>query len=214
MSRKRRKEPEFVSLCGDCPPPVKPAWVIQSARTDLATGEKVVAKAEGIGWKVHTLVEKFDGDYTAEEIARLGIKPVEVVESFGNMLMNAGAQRLIDQLIGATTAPFNNTNSRLGVGNSSTAESASQTDLQAAAGSSNRQFKVMDATYPSRSNQTVTFKSTFASGEAQFAWNEWCIDRGTADGTTVTAPMFNRKVSSLGTKGAVAWALTVTITPT
>lgn len=188
-------EPQIVSLCKDCPPPVP-------------------APAEALNWKVETTVEKYDGDYTAEEIERLGIEPVEVVHSKGNLLTNAGAQRLIDQLIGATTTPFDNTHARLGVGDSSTAAAASQTDLQAAAGSTHRQFKVMDATYPSRSSQTVTFKSTFASGEAQFAWREWCIDRGTANGTTVTAPMFNRKVdTSLGTKGAVAWTLTVSITP-
>jgi len=164
---------------------------------------------------VETLVEKYDADYTAEQIAKQGIEPVEVVRVSGNLLMKAGAQRLIDQLIGVTTLPFNNANSRLGVGNSATAEVNTHTDLQAVAGAANRQFKVMDATYPSRLNETVTWKSTFAAADAQFAWNEWCIDRGTANGTTVTAPMFNRKVpaTSMGTKGAVAWALTVSITP-
>ena len=178
--------------------------------------KKLDTKSESFEWHVETMVEKFDGDYTAQEIAEQGIKPVEVVKVGGNMVLTAGIQRLIDQFIGATTAPFNNTNARLGVGNSNTAASAGQTDLQASAGAGNRQFKVMDATYPLRSSQTMTFKSTFASGEAQFAWLEIGIDRGTADGTTVTAPLFSRKVPSggLGTKGAVAWALTISITPT
>ena len=194
----QRVEPDAVSLCADCPDkePVRPV--------------------EHLNWQVETTVEKYDAAWTAEEIAegRAG-QPIEVVRDHGNLLMNVGAQRLIDQLIGVTTLPFDNTHCRLGVGDSSTAVAASQTDLQAAAGATHRQFKMMDATYPSRSDQTMTFKATFASGEAQFAWNEWCIDQGTADGTTVTAPMLNRKVPSggLGTKGAVSWVLTVAITP-
>lgn len=202
-------EPEIVQLPVDCCPDEG-----EGAEDPKDLYEGTPMKTEALGWKVRTMVEKFDGDYTAEEIAARGIKPVEVFHERGNLVTNAGIQRIIDQLIGATTAPYNNTNCRLGVGNSSTAASAGQTDLQASAGSSNRQFKMMDSTYPSRSSQTMTFKATFASGEAQFAWNEWCIDKGTADGTTVTAPMLNRKVSSMGTKGAVSWALTVTITPT
>jgi hypothetical protein len=137
----------------------------------------------------------------------------EIVESIdGNLLLNAGIQAMEDQLIGVTTSPFNNANTRLGVGNSATAEAATQVDLQAAAGAANRQFKLMNATYPSRSAQTITFQSDFASGEANFIWNEWGIDRGNANGTTVTAPMLNRKVASLGTKSTGTWTLTATLT--
>jgi hypothetical protein len=209
-----------VDLCVDCPPKEQKFIISHQpsefTENDPHVTDQIVEDVPKPGnWGVETIVEKYDGDYTAEEIQRLGIKPVEVVRSTGNLLMNAGAQRLIDQLIGATTLPFDNTHARLGVGNSSTAAVATHTDLQAAAGAGNRQFKMVDATFPSRASQTVTFKATFAAGEAQFAWLEWCIDRGTADGTTVTAPMFNRKVpvGGLGTKGAVSWALTVTITP-
>lgn len=138
----------------------------------------------------------------AEELA--------VVE--GNLLLNAGIQAIEDQLIGATTSPFNNANTRLGVGNSSTAEAATQTDLQAIAGAANRQFKLMNATFPSRASQTLSFQSDYTSGEANFIWNEWGIDRGNANGTTVTAPMLNRKVASLGTKATGTWTLTATLT--
>ena len=90
-----------------------------------------------------------------------------------------------------------------------------QTDLQAAAGSANRQFKVMDATYPSASGGVVTARSTFATGEANFVWNEWGLDIGTptvTDGTTVNAVLLNRKVESLGTKVSGSWVLTVSVT--
>ena len=73
----------------------------------------------------------------------------------------------------------------------------------------------MDATFPTTSNGVITFKSTYASGEANFVWNEWCVDIGTptvTDGTTVNALMLNRKVASLGTKASGSWVLTATIT--
>jgi hypothetical protein len=130
----------------------------------------------------------------------------------GNLLLNAGIAHMLDQLTGAITDPLNNANTRLGVGNSATAEAATQTDLQAAAGAGNRQFKLMNATYPSRSAQTESFQSDFTTGEANFVWNEWGVDNGNANGTTVTAPMLNRKVASLGTKTTGTWTLTGQLT--
>lgn len=176
---------------------------------DTPVGEK-------IHWKVLTTVDKYKGDYASEaDILAAGIEAYERVTSEGNLLMNAGIQRMLDLLIGAGGQALDNTHARLGVGNSSTAESASQTDLQASAGSSNRQFVTMDATFPSRSSQTLTFKASFTSTLGNFQWLEWCIDAGTANGTTVTAPMLNRKVPSggMGTKSSgTTWVLTVTIT--
>lgn len=176
----------------------------------------------------HSLVEKWSEEaceFTRKRLWLPELVPVpsfdlrrfveaeEVVEIASNLLLNAGIQRWLDQLVGATTTPFNNANCRLGVGNSATAEAATQTDLQAAAGGANRQFKLMNATFPSRASQTESFQSDFTSGEANFVWNEWGIDNGNANGTTVTAPMFNRKVASLGTKATGTWTLTVTVTP-
>jgi hypothetical protein len=146
------------------------------------------------------------------ELRRL-VGAAEVVEEVpGNLLLNAGIAHILDQLHGATTDPLNNANCRLGVGNSATAEAATQTDLQAAAGAANRQFKLMNATFPSRSAQTESYQSDYTSGEANFIWNEWGVDNGNATGTTVVAPMINRKVASLGTKATGTWTLTGTLT--
>lgn len=180
-------------------------------------------------WTPVARVEKFDDDATqwvarksgllapsADVIAAYGVEPYEVLEVPGNLLTTAGLDRLTKLLLntGSPTA-LTATTARIGVGNSSTAEAVGQTDLQAAAGSSNRQFKVMDSTYPQQANGVVTLKSSFATGEANFVWAEWCVDIGTAtvtDGTTVNACMLNRKVAALGTKASGTWALTVTIT--
>lgn len=100
---------------------------------------------------------------------------------------------------------INAANAYLGVGDSSTAFGASQTDLQAA---SNKTRKAMDSTYPSRSSNVLTFRSTFATGDANYTWAEWGIFNGSSGGT-----MFSRKVEALGTKtSAQSWVLTATVT--
>ena len=128
----------------------------------------------------------------------------------GNLLLNVGIQRLEDLTMIATlltnqtaTNTWSNANAQLGVGDSSTAEAASQTALQAA---TNKLFKGMNATYPSRSGQQVSFQSDFLTAEANYVWAEWCISQGA--GTT----LLNRKVAALGTKASGTWTLTVTLT--
>lgn len=167
------------------------------------------AKKEAFTWEAHGTVEKWHdtADYEA------GAEPDEVVEAPGNSLLTAGIARLEDLLIGAGGQAYDNTHTRIGVGNSTSGVSISDTDLFASSGSSNRQFMVMDATYPSRSGSVITFRATFGTSVGNFAWQEWGIDGGTVNGTTVTAPLLNRKVVSLGTKsGGATWVFTVTIT--
>ena len=106
---------------------------------------------------------------------------------------------------GAGGTAFNNANSYIGVGDSTTAFSAGHTDLQAA---TNKFRKAMDATYPQVAANVQTFRSTFATGDANFAWQEWGVFNASSGGT-----MMNRKVESLGTKtSAQSWQVTVTIT--
>lgn len=130
--------------------------------------------------------------------------PYEVIEGEGNLLVNAGIQLMLDKLIGAAGTVFDNTNAYIGVGDSTTAAAASQTDLQAA---TNKVRVGMDATYPSRSGQTMTWRSTFGSGQGNFHWQEWAIFNAAAAGT-----MLNRKVEDLGTKASGSWTLAVSVT--
>lgn len=107
-------------------------------------------------------------------------------------------------LIGAAYTAFNNANAYLGVGDSSTAHAISQTDLQAA---TNKLRKAMDATFPTNSSGTLTFKSTFATTDANWAWAEWGVFNASSAGT-----MLSRKVQALGTKpSSEQWVLTVTV---
>ena len=143
----------------------------------------------------------------------------ECAEIQGNLLLNEGIQRLEDMTMIATVTsnqvagnPWSNANAYTGVGDSNTAEAATQVELQAA---SNRWYNAMNATYPSRSNQTVSFQSDFTSAQANYVWAEWAIAAGATSpgalGGSGTINL-NRKVAALGTKSTGTWTLTAQIT--
>lgn len=122
-------------------------------------------------------------------------------------LTNAGRDFIAQDIIGESVTEFNNANAHLGVGDSNTAFAATQTDLQAA---SNKVRQAMEATYPQRATNVLTFRSLFGTGAANFAWEEWGTFNAASSGT-----MLNRKVESLGTKtSAQSWQFTVTLTVT
>lgn len=155
---------------------------------------------------------------TSEMLRKYIGDPEEVVDIPGNLLVNEGIQRLLDLAIAAISNQtaanaWGNTNSYLGVGDSSTAEAATQTELQAA---TNRFYKGMNATFPSRSNQTVTWQADFTTSEANFVWAEWSVSAGatTASGAgfTTGTTNLNRKVQSLGTKSSGTWTLSGQLT--
>lgn len=201
---------------------------------DLAHGEdsaRVAAAAGGrdsILWRPVATVQKYAEDKVQWVIDRTGIAvpdgallesmvdPDEVAVSVGNLLTTAGLNRITSLIIGAGGQAATNTASRLGTGNGSTAAAVGNTDLAAAAGSTNRWFQIMDATYPTQANGVLTFRSTFASADGNYAWNEWGVDIGTPTVTSsavVAATLLNRKVESLGTKvSGASWVLTATIT--
>lgn len=172
----------------------------------LADLMALLGKRDSVRWKCDWSIAKFDGDYTGEQIdAGLAGTPFEVIEEHGNLLTTAGATILWNALIGTGITAFSNANAYIGVGDSTTAETVGQTDLQAA---SNKLRKVMDATYPQVSTNSVVFRSTFASADANWTWQEWGVFNAAAAGT-----MLNRKVAANGTKAAGAsWQFSVTLT--
>lgn len=186
--------------------------------------------ADTLHWSPVAHVEKFDVEQTEwvksrtgllapqhADFIRLGVRPVDTATDEGNLITTVGLNRLTSLLIGAGGQALSNTATRLGVGNGVWSAAVGDTDLGATAGSSNRWFQVMDATYPQQANGVLTVKATFASADGNFAWNEWGIDVDTPTVTsaaTVNALFFNHKTSAdLGTKTAgSSWALTVTVT--
>jgi hypothetical protein len=120
-------------------------------------------------------------------------------------LTNAGRNFIAKAIIADSPTPFDNTNAYLGAGDSTTAFDVSHTDLQA---SSNKVRKAMEAGYPQRSTNVLTFRALFGTGEANFAWNEWALFNAAAAGE-----MLCRKVEALGTKANTqSWQLTAQIT--
>lgn len=120
-------------------------------------------------------------------------------------LTNSALTYIAQAIINDSPTFFNNANAYLAVGDSTTAFTASQTDLQA---TTNKLRKKVDATYPTRDNNSLTFKATFNTTDANWNWNEWGVFNASTEGV-----MLNRKVENLGTKTSSAtWVFTVTLT--
>lgn len=188
-----------------------PKWEAQRPLVEAARQHEVAV------WIGRAVVDKYEGDWTGAQIdAGLAGDPYERVIGTPQLLTYGGASCLWECLIGNGTGTaaqtltfFNNGNAYIGVGDSSTAAAATQTDLQAG---SNKLRKAMDSTYPQHTDATtsgaasIVFRSTFGSSDANFAWAEWAIFNGSSGGR-----MLNRKVESLGTKSTGSWVLALTL---
>ncbi len=120
-------------------------------------------------------------------------------------LTNAGRDFIAKAIIDDSPTPFDNTNAYIGAGDSTATFAAAQTDLQA---STNKLRKGMEAGYPQRTGNVLTFRALFGTGEGNFAWGEWGIFNHASAGE-----MLSRIVESLGTKeNTQSWQFTVDIT--
>jgi roadblock/LC7 domain-containing protein len=163
-------------------------------------------------WHPHWKIERYASEadrlagkvYSPEEAMRLFGAP-QVTEWKGNLLLNAGITVLLNLLGGIAATAFSNANAYIGVGDSSTAAAATQTNLQAA---TNKAYVAMNTGYPSVSSQTITFQATFGSAAGNYAWNEFIVANGSG-GTTA----LNRVVSAQGTKASgQSWTVSLAIT--
>jgi hypothetical protein len=136
----------------------------------------------------------------------LGERPVETLSFTGNLMLNEGLNLLWTLVCGGTGTPYSNANARIGVGDGTATESADQTGLQG----TNKYFKGMDSGYPVYgSAQKATWRATFGTDEANFAWNEITVVNGPDD----TYVNLNRKVQAMGTKASGSvWIATLEIT--
>tara|TARA_Y100001947_G_C10317209_1_gene294396 strand:- start:82 stop:600 length:519 start_codon:yes stop_codon:yes gene_type:complete len=159
-------------------------------------------------WGVVATVEKW---HNAADRA-LGLPPDDTITTEDNLLVNGGIQNLLDLLCDIGSVTDYGSGSYIGVGTSTTAALATHAGLQA--GDANKKYKAMESTFPSRVNQTMTWKSVWGSAEGNFAWEEWSIrSASSGSGGEDTGTALNRKVASLGTKASGSeWTLTVTIT--
>lgn len=123
-------------------------------------------------------------------------------------LVNTGRNYMANALIANPTTLFDVTNATIGVGNSSTAYSAAQTDLIGGS----KAYEVVDSA-PTIATNVLTFVATFGTAVANFAWEEWGVFNSAGVAPTGGDIMLNRKVESLGTKtSAQSWEITATLT--
>lgn len=171
------------------------------------TDELWTPPRDGIRWYGRATVAKYLDDDDLTPITALGAygprraTPYEVLEG-DNLLLTAGATLVLQRLAGITATAIDATNGRMCVGDSATAASAGQTDLQAA---TNKFRQVFDAV-PSVTGAQLQAVCTFGTGVANFAWNE-CGLANAASGATLV----NRLVQSFGTKAGLQWILTFTV---
>ena len=146
------------------------------------------------GFSIEDVIGMFPRAYVSTEIMQ------------DNVALNEGLGELIDIICGlGTPAKWDNSNARLGVGNSNTVAQATDTGLLGAS----KTFKAMDATYPQRASQTAEWRATFGSAEGNHAWEEFTVVNAADD----TGKNLNRKVESKGTKASgETWTLSLKIT--
>lgn len=123
-------------------------------------------------------------------------------------LQSLASEMMADAIIGGTAFDkFNNANSRIGVGDSTTAHNPSQQDLVAV---SNKLRKTVDSGYPVRNGSELEFQATFDENEANFSWQERGLFNAASGGE-----MLCRIVGDLGSKtNAHVWVYTLKVTLT
>lgn len=151
-------------------------------------------------WKAHWTIKKYLNDQAFTEG-----KPYAVSEIDHNCLLNAGITAAWNLIAGLGGTAFSNAAAYIGVGDSSTAAVATQTNLVAA---TNKFYQAMNTGYPSVSGSIITFQAIVTGANANYAWNEFVVANGSG-GTTA----LNRVVSAQGTKtSGQTWTVNVQIT--
>ncbi len=123
-----------------------------------------------------------------------------------NLMLNEGIDIIWDLITeGNAVDYYTNALARVGVGNSSTAAMATDTGL---IGGSTA-FEAMEATFPlTTTAQRIDLKGSFASGVAEFAWEEFTTDNGSSPNDNL-----QRLVTPKGTKSAgETWTAEIRIT--
>jgi len=151
-------------------------------------------------WKTEWKIEKY-----ASEIDFKNGVCFETNTISGNIGLNEGLQLVGDLMIGESGTPYNNTNAYIGVGESTTAAAATDTGLLG----STLTYKGMESGYPSRTDQTITFRSEFGANDANYSWQEFSLSNSDSN----SGVNINRKTSNQGLKVIEQiWTLNLTIT--
>jgi hypothetical protein len=128
---------------------------------------------------------------------RLGVTPYDTSEVLGNLITNGGWGRLLTLAIGGGGTAYDATHTRIGVGTGTAGASGNDTSL-GGTGAAGAQYNLVSGAGTATNgtgtsgtgSATLAFAATFGTGDANFHWQEFCVDQGTASGTaTVTFTM-------------------------
>lgn len=134
-------------------------------------------------------------------------EPYAVYEDH-NAYVNAGGVLWLNLLIGAGGTVFSAANAYIGVGDSTTANDVTQTDLQA---STNKVRTGMDATFPSLSGQVMTWQATLGPGVAEWGTGlqEAALFNASSSGTMLCRSVANRGPKASMTTLKVQYRITI-----
>lgn len=201
------------------------AYAERQLRTAMSWGRRVLVERLGL------FTRELHGDFLRELFP--GGPEDGYAYDEGNILVAGGLQSLIGSLLTGTAASGVNgralANATCGIGVGATATAATVADAALGANGASAWYQQQDATFPSWAGSgtanggQLNGQVTVASGNGNFAWNEWCWFTFSAMGTAgatlasvATNPlMINHKVpaSSLGTKASGAsWVFSNTVT--
>lgn len=144
------------------------------------------------------------GRYSVEKYDAASGDLYEVITLPPNLFLTAGITKLWNLVAGVSSTHLDATNTRLAVGDSSTAAAAGQTDLLGT-----NTFRKLVSGAPVISTNQITFSSSFATGEANFAWLEVGVGDA-ASGQLISRTAINSP--GLGTKvNTAVWVLNWTL---
>lgn len=136
----------------------------------------------------------YEGEIERDSEGRILNRQVFQSPVYNNIVTTTGKQLVMDRLFGLGGAAAV---ASVGVGTDSTAAAVGQTQLNPSVAGSVI-IQTADAG-TARSGLTVTIASTFATGVANFTWNETGLFNGNVNGTSV---MYNRLIIGPFTKSS------------
>lgn len=118
----------------------------------------------------------------------------------------------------STGERFGSTGAWIHVGSSTSAFNSNQNSMQTTS-TDVEKTQPMDSGYPKRNDlgtstgpNILVYRATYTTSEANFPWEEWGV-KNTSATSTGTGTLFNRALSSLGTKpNTQSWQITGQIT--
>ena len=179
---------------------------------------KDAARIFGI-WQIEKFDAKVDKNIPGQleefwrEVRNGRLKPYQILET-ANVLLQTGMLEMWDLIKGtvSTNHLFNATDTKIGIGNDATAADPAQTDLIGAS----KTYNAMDSGWPKTRTDDGALgwgvfqtKATFATGDANYAWNEAVVKNTNASSLKCLC----RAATGWGTKtSAATWVATHTIT--